>query len=209
MDQHIFSPEEGWGAALIKYLGIEPWRIPIVIISAVGIYAVLYLLVRVFGARVLSTWGLVETLVVVMCGAVAGRVIIGHPPTLAAGAIGLCTLVLLEIIFGALKTTRMGRWMLDQPPILILAHGEFLDVPAAKIPITLDEVYTALRKAGIGRIQDVQAIIVEPTGTLSILRAGTPIEAEVLRGVRGAHRLFTHTPHGKTSTGDDHGDNHI
>ncbi|GAA4106054.1 hypothetical protein [Enteractinococcus coprophilus] len=68
---------------LIETLGIELWRIPTVIISAIAIYLVFLLLVGIFCARVLSGLTGFDIVVGVILGAVAGRVIIGHPPTLA------------------------------------------------------------------------------------------------------------------------------
>ena len=79
-----------------EQLAIEPWRIPVVMISAIGAYLGFLLLVRAFGVRVLAKMSSFDTVVIVMYGAVAGRVIIGHPPTLAAGIIGLLTLMGIE-----------------------------------------------------------------------------------------------------------------
>ena len=50
----MFEPPQGWGPALMEYLSIEPWRIPIVMLSALGIYLTFLVLVRIFGVRVLS-----------------------------------------------------------------------------------------------------------------------------------------------------------
>ena len=75
----IFEPPQGWGPALVEYLGIEPWRIPVVMLSAVGIYLTFLVLVRIFGVRVLSGWNGFDAVIIIMFGAVAGRVIIGHP----------------------------------------------------------------------------------------------------------------------------------
>ena len=97
------TPPGGWTQAFIDHLGIELWRIPVVVASAIGIYLAFLLLVRVFGVRVLSGWTGFDAVVLIMLGSVAGRVIIGHPPTLAAGAIGLLTLLLLEAAFGAVQ----------------------------------------------------------------------------------------------------------
>src|SRR5690625_2298222 len=88
---------------LIETLGIELWRIPIVIISAITIYLVFLLLVRIFGARVLSGLTGFDIVVGVMLGSVAGRVIIGHPPTVTAGIISLVTLLCCEAIFGVFR----------------------------------------------------------------------------------------------------------
>lgn len=88
---------------LITELSIEPRRIPVVVLSAIGIYLGFMVLVKIFGSRVLSSMTASDAVVVIMFGAVGGRVILGHPPTLAAGLIGLLTLMLLEAAFGTLR----------------------------------------------------------------------------------------------------------
>lgn len=52
----MWVPPGGWAATLVEYLGIEPWRIPIVMLSAAGIYLSFLVFVRIFGVRVLSGW---------------------------------------------------------------------------------------------------------------------------------------------------------
>src|SRR5699024_1004742 len=88
---------------LVDNLGMVLWRIPIVIVSAIDMYLVFLLLVGIFGARVLSGLTGFDRGVGVMLGAVAGRVVIGHPPTLAAGVIGLVTLLCCEAAFGLIR----------------------------------------------------------------------------------------------------------
>ena len=103
------TPPQGWSAALVDHLGIEPWRIPVVVIAAIAVYVSLVLLLRVFGARLLSGLSTFDTVVAIMIGSMGARVIFGHPPTLAAGLIGILTLVLLEVVFGAVVSTVRGR----------------------------------------------------------------------------------------------------
>ena len=101
----------------------ESYRIPVVIVAAVIIYLVFLILVRIFGARVLTVTSGFDALVVIMLGAVAGRVIIGDPPTVAAGALGLATLMVMEAIFGAIQRTWESRPLISAHPVLIFAHG--------------------------------------------------------------------------------------
>ena len=93
-----WTPPQGWPAALTEHLGMELWRVPVVVISALGIYLTALLLLRVFGARLITGLSVFDTVVALMFGAVAGRVILGHPPTLAAGVVGLTTLAVLEAV---------------------------------------------------------------------------------------------------------------
>ena len=172
-------------------VGIEAWRIPIVIASAVGIYVLFLLLVRLFGVRILSSFSSFDAIVIIMFGAVAGRVIIGHPPTLAAGAIGLTTLMAMEALFGAAQDLRGARRTLSAPPVVIFAHGASLPEAMRREHISTANLNAAIRSAGFTHTKDVQCVIREPTGALSVLRAGQPIAPELLDGVEGAELLLT------------------
>ena len=128
------TPPQGWSAALVDHLGIEPWRIPVVVIAAIAVYVSLVLLLRVFGARLLSGLSTFDTVVAIMIGSMGARVIFGHPPTLAAGLIGILTLVLLEVVFGAVvSTVRAGG--VEQAACVIMEASGHLSVIRAGVPI--------------------------------------------------------------------------
>lgn len=157
-----------------------------VVLSAVGIYLVFLLLVRLFGQRVLSGLGTFDIVVTVMLGAVAGRVILGHPPTLAAGALGLLCLFLLEATLGQIRGTLRGARMLTSEPVVIMAGEQELTEAMRRTHVTDLELHTALRRAGIRDRSEVACVIMEPTGALSVLRRGVPLDPDLLRGVRHA-----------------------
>lgn len=183
------TPPDGWTQALLEHLGIELWRIPVVVLSAVGIYVVFLVLVRIFGVRVLSGWSGFDVVVVIMLGSVAGRVIIGHPPTLAAGAIGLSTLLALEAAFGAFQQATGVRGLSSRPRV-IMAHGRFDDAAMRRTHLTAAEVHGALRRAGLSDRAEAQCVILEASGGLSVIREGRPIDPEMLTGVIGAEQVL-------------------
>lgn len=185
-----WSPPQGWGAAVVETLGIAPWRIPLVVLSAVAVYLALVLALRVFGARLISGLSTFDTVVAIMLGAVAGRVIIGHPPTLAAGLIGLGTLVLLEVVTGALADTARGRHAVASSPRVLLAHGELLPDQLRRGHVAPADLAAALRRAGMSSPRQAACVVLESNGTLSVLRAGEPIDPALLDGVRGAEHVL-------------------
>ena len=189
----VFEPPQGWGPALIEYLGIEPWRIPIVMLSALGIYLTFLVLVRIFGVRVLSGWNGFDAVIIIMFGAVAGRVIIGHPPTLASGMVGLGTLMLLESVFGAVQSVT-GIRHINHKPRVIMAHGKFVVRHLKRSHLAPAEVYAALRKSGVSQLSQVQCVVLEATGQLSIVREGVEIDPQLLRGVVGADKVLKRRP---------------
>lgn len=180
------QPPEGWAAYLIETLGIEWYRIPVVVISAVIIYLVFMFLVRLFGARVLTVTSGFDVLVFMTIGAVAGRAILGHPPTVAAGVIALCTLMVLEAIFGAIERTWKSKRLVSLSPVLVFAHGLPLEAACRKTHTSQTDLHAAMRKAGIAHPDEAQCIILEPYGSYSVIRAGQPLDPQLFAHVDGA-----------------------
>lgn len=186
-----WAPEGGWSHALMEELGIELWRIPVVIVSAVCIYLVFLLLTRLFGQRILTATTSLEAVVVVMFGAVAGRVIIGHPPTLAAGAIGLCTLVVMELAFGRLRRyarRRSDHGLFRVDPVLVVAHGHAIPELQKRARVSDEDIAVFLRRSGLTRLSQVRYMILEASGTLSVIRADQEYDPGILAGVVGAEQ---------------------
>lgn len=183
-----------WTDALMEHareqLYIDLPRIPIVILAAVLIYVAFLLLVKIFGSRVLTSMSASDAVIIIMFGAVAGRVILGHPPTLAAGIIGLATLMVLEAFFGILREKSGLGHLIDREPILLMFEGAIVTNALRKSHFSYDDVRTSIRKAGIGNFADVQAMILESSGDVSIIRAGSPLDPEMLKDVRGAKELL-------------------
>ncbi|QBE48432.1 DUF421 domain-containing protein [Leucobacter triazinivorans] len=186
------QPPGGWTDTLIAALGIEWHRIPVVIASAVIIYLVFLLLVRIFGARILTVTSGFDALVFIMLGAVAGRVILGHPPTVAAGVIGLVTLMVMEAIFGAVERTWATRRLVSARPVLVFAHGRAIETACRRTHTSEADLHTAMRRAGVAAPAEVQCIILEPHGDYSLIRAGAPLDPALFAHVVGAEEhLFT------------------
>lgn len=172
-------------------LGLELWRIPIIIITAIAIYLVCVLLIRLFGARVLSGLTGFDVVVSIMFGAVAGRVIIGDPPTLTAGIIGLVTLLSCEAIFGLVRNNVRLHRAVHEPPTVVLAHGQLQSDLMRNTHVTHDDIMSALRRAGIADPAQARCVVLEPNGILSVLTYGAPLSSEVLNNVRGAERVLS------------------
>ncbi|WAL39471.1 MULTISPECIES: DUF421 domain-containing protein [Brevibacterium] len=184
------NPPGGWGAALAEWVGMDPWRIPITIVSAVGIYLAFLLLVKVFGPRILTAMTSFDAVVVIMFGAVAGRVILGDPPTLAVGIVGLVTLMCMEAAFGAIQHRVGAVRSINARPTVVLAHGRFVEEAVRRAHVSDADVVVALRKAGLARFEQAQCVILEPSGGLSVIRAGERIDPGMLAGVRGAELVL-------------------
>ena len=121
-----------------------------------------------------------DVVVTVMLGAVAGRVILGHPPTFASGVVGLSTLFLLEVLFGSLGARDRWRRVLNAPARVLMASDRLDQKAPRRAHITGSELNGALRRAGVRPVSEVACAVHEPGGGLSVLRRGVPIDPELL-----------------------------
>ncbi|MBF4993162.1 DUF421 domain-containing protein [Arthrobacter gandavensis] len=169
-------------------LGITPVEALWVVVSAVGIYAVFFVLIRGFGQRSLASWSTLDKAIVIALGGVVGRVILGYTPTLAAGIIGLLTLFTMMRLEEYLRRTKRGVY-LSSRPVLLMAGNEILADNLRKARIQNDELYFKLRQAGIHNFSEVSIVLLEPTGDVSVLRRGVPVERELLRRVADRDRI--------------------
>lgn len=189
------TPPGGWGGYLIEQLGIEWYRIPVVVLSSVLIYVVFLALVRMLGPRILTVTSGFDALVFIMLGAVAGRVVLGHPPTLATGAIGLATLLLLEACFGAIERTWWSKRLVSAHPVVVFAHGAPVTEACRRTHTSRADLQAAMRRAGAGGPSEVQCIVLEPHGAYSVIRTGSELDPALFTHVVGAaEHLFPDRP---------------
>lgn len=156
------------------------------------VYLVPMLLIRIFDARVLSGLSGFDTVISIILGAVAGRVIIGHPPTISAGNIGWVTLLCCEAVFGLLRENVRLQRAIHARPTVVLAHGEPQENLMHKTHVTPEDIMSCIRREEYTNPQRVQCGILEPSGMLSVLGYGSIIDPTVFEGVRGADRVLSH-----------------
>ncbi|WP_435198099.1 DUF421 domain-containing protein [Janibacter sp. GS2] len=154
-----------------------------VIVATTGMYLAFLVMVRLFGARVLGRMSTFDHVVTLMMGAIAGRVVLGHTPVMAAGVLGLLTLLVLEVGAGQLRTLRWGARVVTPPPVVLLEAGLLRPEAMLRAHVTEPEVLTALRLAGVRSFAEVAFAIFEPTGQISVLRAGARTDPRILADI--------------------------
>ena len=174
---------------LMEELGITGAHAIAVVLSAVGIYLAFLVLVRIFGQRVLMAMSTFDVVITVMLGSVAGRVILGHPPTLTSGILGLATLFILEAVFGQLRSSLRVQRLMNSPARLLMIGPQIQEKTLKRSHITPGELHGALRRAGIRSYQEIACVLQEPGGGISVLRRGVPLDPRLLTDVAGADRI--------------------
>ena len=175
-------------------LGIDPLGVVAIVVSAVGVYVVFLLLVRVFGQRPLARMSTADVVVVVALGSITGRVVLGTSVTVTAGAVALLALFLLRWAAERLARTSWGSGLVRVRPVVLMAGSGVLHDQLRRSRVSEDELWGALRAAGVRNRDEVACVVLEATGTVSVLRVGAPLDRQLLAEVEGADavppRLF-------------------
>jgi uncharacterized membrane protein YcaP (DUF421 family) len=171
-----------------EQLGIGWQRGGLVVLTTVAIYLLLVLCVRLLGQRTLANMSSFDLGCALALGAVVGRTSLLLDPTLGTGVIAMITLFATQIVLAQLRQHRWIDRMLNRPPVLLMVNGVALTDNMRSSHVAEDELRQKLRLAGIRRPTEVQCVIMERNGAVSVIRQGEPIDPALYSDVPGLPR---------------------
>lgn len=155
--------------------------IRVVFMSVAG-YVTLLLLLRVSGQRTLSQLTAFDMVITVTVGSAFGRVITARDVALVEVIAAFGSLVLLQWIvanlWGRLPSIRSR---LSPTPALLYYDGEIVWSQMRRTHLREDDLLWAARQEGLGTLDDVQAILLEGNGGMSVLTAASFGDGRVLQ----------------------------
>lgn len=175
-----------WNILWRNYLGIS-WSGALgVILSAVVLYAFFSLLVQISGQRLMANPTVGSFVVLAVIGGVTARATLGESPTLLGALLVLNTLMLLEWLMGTLRRTGRARSMgSSRRPIVVMVGGRTVTGALRRRRLSEADLLNRLRIAGVLELGQVELVILENRGTLTIVRQGSTIDALLVADVDG------------------------
>ncbi len=156
----------------------------IVFIRAALLYILLMFCVRLMGKRTLGDLQPSELVTTILISNIATLPMEDISMPLIFGIIPILVIVGMEMIssklslhFPAFRKLCMGN------PILLIEDGVILQENLKKLRCTIDDLYSAMRKAGYFDVTKISCAVAETTGTISFLPkyADTPVTASMMR----------------------------
>jgi uncharacterized membrane protein YcaP (DUF421 family) len=151
---------------------LAPEASPLVlVVRAALVYAFLLVALRVAGRRELAQMTSFDlVLLLIISNAVQNSINAGDN-SLTGGLISAAALLVLNWIVGyATYRWRRVERVLEGKPLRIVSDGKVHMGAMKRELLTLSELRSALRKQGIVRISDCRLVVLEPDGTLSVVR---------------------------------------
>ncbi|WP_125720468.1 DUF421 domain-containing protein [Flavobacterium ustbae] len=154
-------------------LFFEDWQsIGRVTITTVTAFVTLFIFVRISGKRTLAKLSAFDFIVSIALGSTLSDIMLAIIP-MTEGVAVLLLIIILQYVFAwlARSSSKMEKIM-NAVPHPVFYNNKFIEETMKKEAITKDEIYAAIRVAGIDQIHDVKAVIMEINGTMSVIKKG-------------------------------------
>lgn len=168
-----------------------------VLVVGTAAYIGLVVLLRVSGKRTLSKLNAFDLVVTVALGSTLASVLLDEQVALAEGLTAFALLVALQAVITALSV-RSARFssFIKAEPTLLAYEGRLLQQALKRQRVTEAEVDAALRTHGCGRLDEVQAVVIETDGSLTVVKRPASGHADTLNGLSNIGQA-------RASAGDD------
>jgi uncharacterized membrane protein YcaP (DUF421 family) len=158
-----------------------------VVLTTAAMYLALVVLLRFWGSRLLVSPASHTMATVVVLGAIVGRASLSLEPDLEAGVLALATvLVLMQMVGRALE--RGAR----RPAEPLVVAGEVRADSLRRLHLTETDLWSRLRQSGVGRLDGIALVLLEPSGQLSVFRDQDALARAAVADVREAEHLPPH-----------------
>jgi uncharacterized membrane protein YcaP (DUF421 family) len=161
------------------HLGVSA---PEKIVRTVAVYLAILLLIHLAGKRSLAQLNSFDLVVLLLLSNVVQNAIIGNDNSLVGGLLGAGVLLAVNYVLVrlAFMHPRFGK-TLQGGATTLLDHGRLDERALRREAITREELIDALRRQGLGGLEDVERVELEPEGTLNATPKPKPGIEDVLR----------------------------
>lgn len=147
-------------------------------------YGALIFLLRISGKRTLSKMNAFDFIVTIALGSTLATVMLNKQIALAEGSLAFALLIGLQFV--VTWTSVRIRWvkkLVTGEPSMLLYRGELLPEALRLTRVTEEEIRAAVRSAGISDLAEVEAVVLETEGSLSVIQRNGNTESTSLAGV--------------------------
>ncbi len=163
----------------------DGWE-PVARILVVGTlaYASLVVLLRVSGKRTLARMNSFDFVITVAIGATFGRVLTARSIPLLEAVTAFALLVTLQYVVTSLqlRSPRFRRLVTAEPTLLAF-RGAVVHDALRRERLTETELLGAVRKHGLGSLEEAEAVVLEADGRLAVISSGNAGDGTALEDV--------------------------
>ena len=159
-------------------------KLPLIILSTLGVYAAVIALTRLNGLRTFSKMSGFDFAMTVAVGSLMASTMTSENPPLLAALTALVTLYLCQRLVAWARSRYGASRFVDNEPLLLMDGATFLEENLDVARVTKADLYAKLREANVLDPAEVLAVVMETSGDISVLHGDADsLAPEVLSGV--------------------------
>ncbi|PKM61299.1 MAG: hypothetical protein CVU97_07275 [Firmicutes bacterium HGW-Firmicutes-21] len=142
----------------------------VMLIRTFVFYIMLTVLMRLMGKRQIGEVQLSEFVAVILLSELAALPITDRDIPLSHGLVPLVVIASIEIIIAfTCRKSAFIRKIIDGKPVVLVKNGNVISKNLTKTRVTPDEIEAEIRINGYRQIKEIDTIILEQTGKMSVL----------------------------------------
>ncbi|HEV2528790.1 MAG TPA: YetF domain-containing protein [Thermomicrobiales bacterium] len=171
-------PDGFWGIFFDSWGGLGR----ILVVGTLAYLALVFFL-RVSGKRTLSQLNAFDLIVTVALGSTMASIILSKDVALLEGILTFALLIGLQYVISELtiRSSKFGG-LVKSDPALLFYRGSFLSESMRAERLVEAEIRAGIRSQGIASLDEVEAVVLETNGKLSVISRPEG-EASALKGV--------------------------
>jgi uncharacterized membrane protein YcaP (DUF421 family) len=141
-----------------------------IIISTICVYLFIIIALRLLGKTELAQLSITDLIFVLLISNAVQNAMVGSDTSLGGGLLAASVLFLINFIFKKLKYTFPGvKKFIEGEPVILVYKGKIQHENCRKNDITNEELLQAIREHGSDSIEEVNSVILETDGNISVV----------------------------------------
>lgn len=141
------------------------------VLRAVSMYLLLMIVLKIAGRRTLLEMTSFDLILLLIISEATQQALLGNDFSVTGASLTIITLIVVDILFGMMKTRfpQMDR-LIDGTALILVEHGRLLPERARRAGISEDDILnTARSSAGLEWLDQIKFAILEKNGKISII----------------------------------------
>ena len=158
----------------------------LVIVSVTGIFTAIMIITRIFGLRTFAKMSSFDFASTIAVGSILASIVINKNQSILKGILALACIIGFQTLFSFL--VRKNSWfkkVFTNKPKMLMKDGEIFYDNLKSCNIGVSDLMGKLREANVHKLSEVQAVIFESTGDISVLHSPdiNDVDSIILRDV--------------------------
>lgn len=144
-------------------------------LTTILLYIILIVLLKIFGSRSVSSFSVYDMIATITIGSVISSTMILKEINLLNGMVAIVVLLILQFLLSKVVAKWEGLYPFANPtPKVIYYKGEFKTESMKKVRVNKEEIYSAIRREAGMTSDNIEAVLLEPNGDLSVIKKISP-----------------------------------